>query len=83
MNSIRKGVIRKDCGEREGLLRPDNIDRRKLEEYARVSKCFVAISEHFVKIRRLSRLSKVNPELTWDFLSFYSTSFRKPTLISS
>jgi hypothetical protein len=38
----RKGVIRKDCGEREGLLRPDNIHRSKLEEYARVSRV-----EHF------------------------------------
>ena len=32
----RKGVIRRDCGEREGLLKPSNIHSRKLEEYARV-----------------------------------------------
>jgi hypothetical protein len=33
----RKGVIKLDCGEREGLLIPENIHRGKLEEYARVS----------------------------------------------
>jgi hypothetical protein len=34
---VRKGVIKLDCGEREGLLIPENIHRGKLEEYARVS----------------------------------------------
>jgi hypothetical protein len=34
---VRKGVIKLDCGEREGLLVPENIHRGKLEEYARVS----------------------------------------------
>ena len=29
-------MIRRDCGEREGLLKPSNIHSRKLEEYARV-----------------------------------------------
>ena len=29
-------MIKLDCGEREELLVPENINRRKLEEYARV-----------------------------------------------
>ncbi|XP_023330453.1 F-actin-monooxygenase MICAL2 [Eurytemora carolleeae] len=69
---LRKGVLYRDLGERMELLRPENVNRKKLEEYAREASEFA--TAHFSKQlprRPFAEWKGVKDVSIFDFTNLY------------